>query len=125
MGLLEKLFKKKKKEEEIRKTEKTETELETLCGEDTEVYEALYTTILLHPQALSTSMEEAAERGDYGTAGGLALWKGDLQKVKEYFGKKAEQNGKKLKILEIPERAIKKAQEYYTKYPETLSVKTK
>lgn len=125
MGLLKKLFKKEKREEEIRKTEKTETELKIFCGEDTEVYEALYTTMLLHPKDLSISMEEAAERGDYVIAGALALWKGDLQKVKEYFGKKAEQSGKKLKILEIPERAIKKAQEYCAKYPETLSVKKK
>jgi len=33
--------------------------------------------------------------------------------VKRYFGKYAELTGRKVKILEIPERAVEKAREYY------------
>ena len=60
-------------------------------------------------------MEEAAKRGYYMIAGGLALYKGDLKKVVKYFGKYSKLTGQKLKILEIPERALKKAREYYAK----------
>ena len=34
-------------------------------------------------------------------------------KVKELFGKYAELTGKNLKMLEIPDKAVKKAKEYY------------
>lgn len=88
-------------------------ELKAVCGDDSEVYEALCNTMLLTPWLLKVSMDEAAEKGDYMTAGGLALYEGNIAKVKEYFGL----TGKPLKILEIPERAVDKAQEYYAKCP--------
>lgn len=91
----------------------SEPDLEEFCGDDREVYEALSRTMFLTPWLILDSMEEAAQRGDYMTAGGLAIYEGDVEKVKQYFGKYAEIKGRKLKILQIPERAVKKAQEYY------------
>ena len=88
-------------------------DLEAVCGDESEIYEALQDTMFLTPWRLTETMEEAAEKGSYMTAGGLALHKGDVEKVKEYF----RLTGRKLKILEIPERAVEKAQEYYAKCP--------
>jgi len=87
--------------------------LKAVCGEDDDVYEALHNTMLLTPWLLKESMEEVAEKGDYLAAGGLAIYKADIEKAKEYF----RLTGRKLKILEIPERAVEKAQEYYAKCP--------
>ena len=129
MKLLKKLqFGEKQKEKTPKEPEEKETkktELEIVCADDPEAYEALYTTMFLYPWKIKESIGEVAEKGDYAIAGGLAIYKGDVEKVKEYFSKYAELTGKRLKILEIPERAVKKAQEYYVKYPETLSVKKK
>jgi len=60
-------------------------------------------------------MKSAVEKGKFRIAGGLAIWKGDVEKVKEYFKKDSELTGRKWKILEpgMAERAVKKAQEYY------------
>jgi hypothetical protein len=51
----------------------------------------------------------------YHIAGGLALWKGDASKVKQFFNKcaiLAPDTGYEL-ITKIPEKAVEKAQEYY------------
>lgn len=125
MKFFDKFFKGKGKEDKNPKTEQViekkiiKTELRTICADDLEVYEALRTTMLLDPKKIENSMEEIVEKGKYAIAGGLAIYKGDVEKVKEYFSKYAEQTGKKLKILEIPERAVEKAQEYYAKYLKT------
>lgn len=133
MGFLDRLRRKKKKEEvkkeEVKKEEKTD--LEILCADDREAYEALYQTMPLDPRGIKESMEEATIRAEefeksgdlieariwYEAAGRLAIYEGNVAKVKQYFGK-----CKKLfpntgyPILEIPERAVKKAQEYYQKH---------
>ena len=88
-------------------------DLEAVCGDDIEVYEALRDTMFLTPWLLTETMEEAAEKGSYKIAGGLALYKGDVEKVREYF----RLTGRELKILDIPERDVEKAQEYYAKCP--------
>ena len=56
----------------------------------------------------------------YHIAGGLALWKGDAEMVKKYFSKcaKLAPERKYETIVEIPEKAVEKAQEYYKKYLE-------
>lgn len=133
MGFLDRLRRKKKKEEakkeEAKKGEKTD--LEILCADDREAYEALYQTMPLDPRNIKESIEEAAEKaknfkksGDliearawYETAGRLAIYQGNVAKVKQYFGecKKLFPNTD-YPILEIPERAVKKAQEYYQKH---------
>lgn len=123
-----KIFGGKKKE----KTEplKIKTELEQLCGEDKEVYEALVDTMFLDPRKVRTSMEEAAKKakdfeksGDaleasewYHTAGGLAIYQGNIVKVKQFLEKCEELSSRKYPILKNPEKAIAKAQEYYQKY---------
>jgi len=107
--------------------ERAEPDLKEICKDDPEAYEALYDTMLLSPELAGKSSEEVAkeaekqeEKGDifgaaakYRIAGGLAIYEGDIEKVKRYFSKYAELTGRSMKILEIPERAVEKAREYY------------
>jgi len=132
LSFLKKLIRKKKEGKIAAPKEvKKPTDLELICGDDKEVYEALYDTMPPDPRRSDISMEEAAReaedfeksgdalraRASYHIAGGLAIYKGDVKKVIEYFSQcqKLSPNAT-YKILEIPERAIKKAQEYYQKY---------
>lgn len=130
--ILSKLRKKKKEEEktEIEPTKKI-TELEELCGDNKETYEALHHTMFLDPRKIGTSMKEAAEKakeseksGDlvrarmnYEIAGGLAIYEGNVKKVVEFFSE-CEKLSPDIKypILKNPEKAVDKAQEYYKKY---------
>lgn len=131
MGLLD-IFKRKKKEDEgEKKTEKTMTELEQICGDDKEAYEALIDTMFLDPTKIGMTMKDAAEKAKkflkdkdlikakwwFRVAGGLAIYEGDVKKVVEYFGEcqKISPN-EKYSILNNPEKAVAKAQEYYQKY---------
>ena len=53
----------------------------------------------------------------YEVAGGLAIYEGDVEQVKKYFSKCKELSpNSAYPILEIPEKAVGKAQEYYRKY---------
>ena len=130
LGLLDR-FRKKKKEEIDMETKKTITELEQLCGDDKEIYEALFNTMFLDPRKVGTSMKEAAENAKkfekakdlvrartwYEIAGGLAIYEGNVKKVVEFFTEceKISQDTK-YPILKNPEKAVEKAQEYYKKY---------
>ena len=114
--MFRKLFKRpfKKRERKPLKEEKKEekkTELQVICAGDTEVYEALRYTMLLKPWKIENSMEEAAESKNFWLAGSLAIYAGNVEKVKEYFRK----DGRKWEILEpgITEKAVMKAQQYY------------
>ena len=126
-------FGRKKKEETLKNVETAKesvTELEKLCGNDKEVYEALLNTMFLNPKKIDVSLEDAVKRAKnfeknkdllrakvwYEIAGGLALYKGDAKKVKEYFGKCEKISGEKYLILKNVEKAVNKAQEYYRKY---------
>lgn len=132
MGLLD-IFKRKKGEEI--KTTTTEavqmTDLEKLCGDDKETYEALFNVMLLDPRKVGVSMEEAAENAKkfekekdvtrarvwYQVAGGLAIYEGNVKKVVEYFSRCEKLFPEvKFPILKIPEKAVAKAQEYYKKF---------
>jgi len=132
----------RKKEKEEDKTEealeeevKEETDLEIICGEDKEAYEALGGIMLMDPRKLErmlgVSMEEIIRqakkrtqdekdplkvRALYKQALQFALYKGDVDAVEKFAKKYSELIGEKLKILEIPERAVQKSQEYYEKY---------
>ncbi|XOB41653.1 MAG: hypothetical protein ACKKMS_02955 [Candidatus Nealsonbacteria bacterium] len=122
-------FRKKKKEE----VKEVITDLEKICGGEKKVYEALLNTMFLCPWKIEieTSMGEVVKKakefeksGDtvrtrmwYETAGGLAIYHGNVAKVRKYFGKCEELSNEKYPILKIPEKAVKKAQEYYLKYP--------
>jgi hypothetical protein len=130
LGLLDR-FRKKKKEEINIETKKTITELEQLCGDDKETYEAIRHTMFLDPTKTGTSMKEAAENAKkfekakdlvkartwYEIAGGLAIYEGNVKKVVEFFTE-CEKISPDIKytILKNPEKAVEKAQEYYKKY---------
>ncbi|MDH5753799.1 MAG: hypothetical protein OEY95_01115 [Candidatus Bathyarchaeota archaeon] len=132
MGLLDK-FRKKKKEKEKADVESTQvmTELEKLCGDDKETYEALLNTMFLDPRKIEASMEEAVKNAKkfekakdslkakiwYKIAGGLAIYEGNVKKVTEFFSKYEKISpGTKYLILKNPETAVVKAQEYYQKH---------
>jgi hypothetical protein len=131
MSFFKNLRRKKKEEEKVVTGEVKKTELEEICGDDKEVYEALKNTIFLDPRKIGTSMEEAAKKakeaeksGDlirarmnYQTAGGLAIYEGNVKKVVEYFSQcqKISPNIS-YPILKNPEKAVAKAQEFYKKY---------
>ena len=136
MGVLDRFRKKEVKEKAVEKKKKTKemTDLEKFCGGDRELYEALRRTMLLDPRNVGLSMKDAEERakesqkkGDklrtltwYETAGRLAIYEGDVKKVKKYFGKCAELSpDRNYPILKIPEKAVHKAQEYYQEYLKT------
>jgi len=129
LGLLDR-FRKKEKKIDI-ETKKTITELEQLCGDDKETYEALHHTMFLDPRKPETSMKEAAEnakksekakdlvkaRALYEIAGGLAIYEGNVKKVVEFFTECEKISpDTKYPILKNPEKAVDKAQEYYKKY---------
>lgn len=134
MGLLD-FIKKWRRGKEAVKTVKAEpqkqiTELEQLCGDDKETYEALFNVMFLDPRKISVTMKEAAENAKkfekendlvrakvwYHIAGGLALYEGNVEKVVEYFGKCEKLSGISYPILKNPEKAVAKAQEYYKKF---------
>jgi hypothetical protein len=131
LGLLDRFRKKKKKEEET--NARAMSELEQLCGDDKETYEALLDTIFLDPRKIEVSMEDAAKKAKefekakdflraklwYKIAGGLAVYEGDVKKVTKYFSE-CEKLAPEIKypILKNPEKAVTKAQEYYRKYLE-------
>ena len=134
LGLLDRFRKKEKKEEEIKmENVGTMTELEQLCDDDKETFEALLNTMFLDPRKIEVSMKEAAEKAKklekakdllrakvwYEIAGGLAIYKGNVKKVTEYF-KNCEKLSPETKypILKNSEKAVAKAQEYYKKYLE-------
>ncbi len=108
------------------------TELERICGGDDKLCKALWNTMFLTPQKIEASSEEAAnmaaefeKKGNereariwYHVAGGLALWKGEVAKVEQYFGKCAKlapEMGYE-PILKVPEKAVEKAQEFYKEF---------
>ena len=131
-NLFNRILGRKKEEKEPGKIETDRdaiTKLEDICSGDKEVYEALQHTMFLDPRKITATLDEAAENAAdfekkkdevkakmlYHIAGGLALWKSDALKVKQFFSKcamLAPDTGYEL-ITKIPEKAVKKAQEYY------------
>ena len=134
MGLLDRFRKKKTKEQaQTKQTKgvKEATELEKICADDKESYEALRESMFLDPRKLDVSMKDSIEKAKsfekqgkpveariwYEVAGGLGIYEGDVAKVKEYFSKCKELSpNSAYPILKIPEKAVGKAQEYYRKY---------
>ena len=134
MGILNK-FKKREKQEESTNLEGGQatatTELEQLCGNDKETYEALIHTMFLDPRKIETSSKEAAEnarkfekakdfvraRAWYEVAGGLAIYEGNAKRVVEFFTECGRISpDRKYPILKNPEKAVAKAKEYYKKH---------
>jgi hypothetical protein len=132
-----KLFRRRKKEAvEEMKTETVEkTRLERICSDDEKTYDALRHTMFFDPRKISETLDDALEKAKafekqghterariwYHVAGGLAIWKGDAAKVKQFFGKceKLAPNMGYERITKIPEKAVAKAQEYYKTYLQT------
>ena len=131
--MVRRLFRRKKKGK-IKEQGQTvkKTKLEEICGNDKDACKALLHTMFYDPTKIKTTMGEAARKaasfeksGDsnlarvwYHIAGGLALWKGDVSKVKQYFGKcekLAPDMGYGM-ITKIPDKAVEKAQKFYGKF---------
>lgn len=129
MGLLDRLRKKKEVQTETGAKEIV-TELEKLCGDDKETYEALLNTMFLDPRKVGASMKDAVENAKkfekekdllrakvwYEIAGGLAIYEGNVKKVIECFSECEKLSNVKYPILKNPEKAVSIAQEYYKKY---------
>ncbi len=125
-----------KKEEKQVETAKALSDLEQICGDDKEAYEALYHTMILNPKKVDTPLKDAIENAEkfekeknmtrariwYDIAGGLAIYEGDARKVVELFGEAEKLSGIKYPILKNAEKAVAKAQEYYKKYLKTETV---
>ena len=126
----------KKEEKTPESTEKSL--LQELCKGDTELFSVLNHTVLLNPSRLSEEgidsyIEKAQEfekkkdflraRIHYQVAGELALYEGKLTQVQKFFKKCAEleSNPEYKKVFEYyskkanAEKALKLAQEYYTR----------
>jgi len=132
LGLLDRIKRKKKEGKETdTQFEKIKTELDQLCGDDKETYEALFHTMFLDPRKIAISMRDAAEnakkfekdkdslraRAWYEIAGGLAIYDGNTKKVVEFFGECEKLSlDRKYSILKNPEKAVAKAQEFYKKH---------
>jgi hypothetical protein len=120
----------KKKSKTGMETVRKLTGLEQICGNDKETYEALFPVIFLDPRKIDATMKEAvdsakkAEKGKdiprarmwYEVAGGLAIYEGNAKKVAEYYREAERVTGEKYLILNNPDKAVAKAQEYYKKY---------
>lgn len=134
MSILSRFRKKEQKESVEKETSMPLTELEQLCGDDKETYEALVNTMFLDPRKIGISMKEAAENAEkfektedllrartlYEIAGGLAIYEGNVEKVVEFYSECERLSpDKKYPILKNPEKAVAKAQEYYQKYLKT------
>ena len=134
MGILDRL-KRKKQQEKIEtvqaESKKSFTELQEFLGSDQETYKALSTSMFLDPRKINVQMNEAAENAKtlenerdfvrskvwYEIAGGLAIYKGNVKKVTEYFTKLSSISPEDdYLILTDPKKAVLKAQEYYEKY---------
>lgn len=109
----------------------TLTDLQEVCGDDKQIYEALFETMYLDPRKIRYTIDQAVEmakdferqknahraRVFYDIAGGLAIYKGDVAQVRLFFGKSAKLNPDyPYPILNITERAVAKAKEFYEKH---------
>lgn len=108
-----------------------QTLLEAMCKDDKELCDALKDFMFYDPRKIKTTLEDAAEKAkeyekedkitqakmQYRIAAGLAIYKGDVAKVKLYLGKYAKlANEPEPPILKMTEKAVKKAQEFYSKH---------
>ena len=105
------------------------TTLEQICGSDKETYQAL-SYMFLDPRKIDVSTKEAADNAKkaekekdltsartwYEVAGGLAIYEGDTKRVAEYYGGAERVTGEKYLIVNNPDKAVAKAQEYYKQY---------
>jgi len=124
------IFGKKAEKKEERASTKIVDELDEICRGEPELIEALEDVMFLNPSKIEIKLEEAISKAKkmernqdrlraaiwYKIAGGLAIYEGNVSKVKECFSKYSKLTGKSLRILKVPEKAVKAAQKYYSKY---------
>ncbi|MGA2308523.1 MAG: hypothetical protein ABSG57_03115 [Candidatus Bathyarchaeia archaeon] len=105
------------------------TTLEQVCGSDKETYQTL-SYMFLDPRKIDVSTKQAVDNAKkaekekditsarmwYEVAGGLAIYEGDTKKVVEYYGGAERVTGEKYLIVNNPDKAVAKAQEYYKQY---------
>jgi len=135
MGILNKLRGKDKLESEDKiavTTEKMSKKsiLEEICSNDKESYLSLQTTMNLDPRKLEVTEKEALNKAKkfgkekdrvrarvwYEVAGAIAIYEGDVKKVKKYFEKCAELSpDREYPILKNTKKAVEKARKYYKK----------
>jgi len=122
----------KKKDERFKpiETGSVTTDLERICGNDKETYNALLETMFLDPRKIKTSLKETLKKATdlekkkdnrarmwYDIAGGLAIYEGNVKKVVEYFGRSQKLSpDKEYTILKTPEKAVEMAQKYYKEH---------
>ncbi|HML03168.1 MAG TPA: hypothetical protein VK487_07325 [Candidatus Bathyarchaeia archaeon] len=107
------------------------SDLEEICGDDKEVYEALLETMYLDPRKIKITIDQALDKAKdfekeknahrarvmYDIAGGLAIYEGNAVKVKQFFSKSSKLNPDyPYPILNVTERAITRAKEFYDKH---------
>lgn len=141
LSILKKLRPRKKEKIEEKKEEKVVTRkpslLKRVCDGDEEAYEALREALAFKRPSdpvdeLLKKASASEEAGDplgiagqyYRTLGQISLADGDIEGVKGHFKKAQELTGKRYSILEIPERAVSKAKEYYQKIQAEKTEKT-
>jgi hypothetical protein len=121
------IFRKKK---DVKASEPKMSNLEQLCGGDKETYDSLSPILFLDPRKIAVPVKQVADNAKksekekdsvsarmwYEIAGGLAIYEGNVEKVVEYYEGAQRVTGQKYLILENPEKAVTKAQEYYKKY---------
>jgi cystathionine beta-lyase family protein involved in aluminum resistance len=104
-----KRFRKKEEETLVETARTTASELQQICGNDNETYEALYHTMFLDPRKVGISMKQATENAEkleneknldsakiwYDIAGGLAIYEGNTKKVAEFFSESERISGMK------------------------------
>lgn len=128
------LFKRKKNQtaEESKPQQTKIADLESICIDDKQACKALWHTMFLDPRKIGAKLKDAEKKAAnfekkmkirqsrlwHHIAGGLALWKGDVGKVKQHFTKCAElapEMDYEL-IAKMAENATAKAQEYYSEF---------
>jgi len=107
------------------------SDLEKICGDDKEAYEALLETMYLDPRKIKITIDQALEKAKdfekeknahrarvmYDIAGGLAIYEGNTVKVKQFFSKSSKLNPDyPYPILNVTEKAIARAKEFYDKH---------
>lgn len=107
------------------------TRLQEIVGKDTDLYWAMSRVMFLDPKRVTTPLEQAVRQASehesagnkiraevwYRIAGGIALYKGDVDEVRKFFQKAllvSGQDRREYKIIsEQPERAVEISTKYY------------
>ncbi len=107
------------------------TRLQEIAGKDTELYWAMSRVMFLDPKRITTSLENAVKQAAdheaagnkiraevwYRIAGGIALYRGDVEGVRKFFQKAlsmAPEPRREYKLMsEQPEHAVDLSKKYY------------